>query len=198
MLLLALLFSVAHTLAEREKWEQSPLYRHVHRFAELDGAITPASIRKGHEAVHYGTSWLSPMEKIAIHAKTDVILDVLNQRGLPHHIDSFFGFVNPARTGFWNPDGTFNQSTWNLFVERHASGDSITKHAFEDYLGERYKQPELQNTVGTAVSRWYGLSISSSDVTTGSVNDMFKTYVSNKEEASVEYLQQWYEKHLVY
>lgn len=193
------------------EWRNTPIYKHVLVFCVPGGGmITRQSIIDGHKRYGLATSWWprSLFEYVQVKAKADVILNVLDQKGLPHHIDSFYGFVNVARTAFWNPNGTFNESQFDDFVhnfvlkekkqeEKHGEA-LVTREMFQAYFAKKWTSlPEAEKkATSDVISVWHRMQITPIDVSSGSVHDLFQIYhnqwIGNERAFTVKHLRSWY------
>jgi hypothetical protein len=161
------------------------VYGHVNFFAEKDGKLTWDSIESGHHCQRI-TSGVS--------LKTRAIENMMGDN--PHTVDTITKLENPASTGIWNKDGTFNQDVFNQLTKNYINrGDGkqiITKQMFWDHLNERHQKKDF----GNACHVFYVIPVPWTKVTEGSIDELFKYYAdtthSNEPAFTIERLYEFY------
>ncbi|GAG71969.1 unnamed protein product [marine sediment metagenome] len=102
-------------------------------------------------------------------------LDLAKSYIEPHTVNTITSKINPASTGIWNKDGTFNKEIFDKLTKNFILlGDKkiITKQMFWDHLEERHKGQQL----GNACHVYMFIPVSWRKVTEGSINDLFKYF----------------------
>jgi len=137
---------------------------HVSFFAKNDGSLTWDSIEEGHHCQDITKG---------VNLKTRAIQNMMY--GQPHNVDIICKKENPASTGIWNVDGTFNQEVFDSIVDRGIVIDGktiITKQMFWDHLQERHGDKSL----GNACNVFLIVPVPWKKVTEGSINELFAYY----------------------
>lgn len=153
---------------------------HIKFFSDPDGEITPESIKNNHtvQCIYKGVS-----------VKTRAICNIMGD--MPHNVETLEKTINPASSGIWRPDGTFDKDEFDKLASRGAYSGAlgykriITKQHFLDHLQERHGQ---KNT-GIACYIFKFVPVSWRRISNGSVDELFEYYgdvVVNNEKAFTE------------
>lgn len=153
--------------------------KHVEYFANSDGTLTDKSMRDGHDKQEISKG---------VGLKMRAIKNMMEK--CPHTISTLLNIENPARTGIWNIDGTFNEEVFKK-VEEYSTTISymtrktnsrkrsrreikiITKKGMMAYLESVYTQ--IGDT-GNACRVFYVVPVSWKRVTQGSIDELFEYY----------------------
>ena len=140
--------------------------RHVWTFANAQNALTYPNMKKGHDCQGISKG---------VGLKLRAINNMLDERSLPHTTEGICSLENPARTGIWNKDGTFNEAVFNEVTKKaHIVGDKrvMTKQIVVDYLKEKHKK----KSIGNACNVFYVVPVNWTRVTSGSIDELFEYY----------------------
>ena len=174
---------------------QQVVKSHIEFFADDKGNLTTESMNNGH--YDQGINGLTvKLKSRAIHNMMDNSNN-FNFRGKrrlsndtnyhkcpfkrPHNVATLLRITNPARTGIWNVDGTFNQTVFDQLVDRSdiqqigkdGSGEKIImKKHFMEHLKERRQGKEL----GNACHIFKFVPVSWTRVTQGSIDELFEYF----------------------
>lgn len=152
--------------------------KHIEYFANKDGLLTDESMRKGHTCQYINKG---------VGLKIRAIKNMMGK--CPHMVDTLLDIVNPARTGIWNIDGTFNEKVFNevekytiisnIFHKKNSKKRClieikiITKKGMMEYLESIYLQ---KGDLGNACRICYVIPVSWERVTQGSIDELFEYY----------------------
>jgi len=175
--------------------EKSNIVRkHVEFFAEVNGELTDFSMRAGHATQH--------IEK-GVGLKIRAIKNMLSERNLPQTADAICTLENPARTGIWNIDGTFNEDIFNEITSKAINGVGkytgwkkrvVTKQIIRDFLKDKYKK--AVDKIGNACNVFFVIPVNWKRVTKGSIDELFEHYsdcnYNGEKTLSVERLREFY------
>ena len=89
--------------------KQNIVKNHVDFFTEDDGMLTNSSMEAGH---------ISQRIEKGVSLKIRAIKNMLSERNLPQTAEALCTIENPARTGIWNTDGTFNEDVFNEITSK--------------------------------------------------------------------------------
>ena len=147
---------------------------HVDFFAEGDGMLTNISMEAGH---------ISQRIEKGVSLKIRAIKNMLSERNLPQTAEALCTIENPARTGIWNTDGTFNEDIFNEItskaknvVGKHTGMKKriITKQIILDFLKQKYEK--AVNKIGNACKVFFLIPVNWKRVTKGSIDELFEHY----------------------
>lgn len=118
------------------------LLKHSDFFTNYYGKLTDKSMKTGHDCQN--------IEK-GVSLKIRAIKNMLSERNLPQTSAAFCTLENPARTGIWNIDGTFNEDVFNEITSKaiNLKGKRIiTKQIILYFLKDKYNK--ATNEIGNA------------------------------------------------
>lgn len=141
--------------------------QHAQYFAETDGKLTDNSMRSGHskQNIHDG-----------VDLKMKAIRHMLRDNGVEATSQNLSGSKNPASSGIWNEDGTFNPTRFSQLAAKSVKSidgkDVITEKIFLQFLEEIHKGKDY----GKATTVFKFIPVTWKRVTEGSINELFKYY----------------------
>ena len=148
--------------------------KHVDFFAEDNGELTDFSMKVGH---------VSQRIEKGVSLKIRAIKNMLSKRNLPQTSEALCTIENPARTGIWNIDGTFNEDVFNEIsskainvVGKHTGRKKrvVTKQIILDFLKDKYKK--AVDKIGNACNIFFVIPVNWKRVTKGSIDELFEYY----------------------
>ena len=153
--------------------------KHIEYFANKDSSLTDESMRNGHDKQD-----ISKGVGLKIRAIKNMMVRC------PHTVGTLLDIENPARTGIWNTDGTFNEKVFKQ-VEEYSTKISymtrktnsrkrsrreikiITKKGMMAYLESVYTK---NGDTGNACRVFYVVPVSWKRITQGSIDKLFEYY----------------------
>ena len=161
---------------------------HAEFFGTPEGDLTNESMEHGHKCQYINKN---------IGLKKRAIKNMLTERNKPHSVEGVCSLVNPARTGIWNTDGSFNSYVFNEITSKALIvGDKkfVTKKIFMDYLIKKVKD----KNIGNACKVFYVVPVNWTQVTDGSIDELFEYFADwiykDEKVLTVERLRYFYTK----
>jgi hypothetical protein len=150
--------------------EKNCVKEHIKFFADENDNLTQESMEYGHRVCPY-------MKKIPLKAKIKAICNLMDNK--PYTVETLIKIINPASTGIWNSDGTFNESKFNCFVKRYGhlqiyGGEEyiITEQDYKNFLDDQHGNKDY----GIACYIGYILPIRWKRITQGSIYELIEYF----------------------
>jgi hypothetical protein len=145
---------------------------HISYFSELNGKITEKSMKDGHNKQHIFNN---------VGIKIIAILNLLYKYSFEPIISSLLKVNNPASTGLWDSDGNFDENQFKKLYDKRIidsvnNKEIITKQMFNELRQEKYLSDNAKTYNNIAVWVYWILPISWSQITDGSINELFEYY----------------------
>jgi len=144
--------------------ENSVVKKHIEFFAKKNGDLTTESMEQGHYCQHITKN---------VTLKQRAINNMMGDQ--PHNVETLSNIRNPASTGIWRQDGTFDETQFKKLVSRgfmYKGNRIITKQHFMDHLKERHGNADF----GLACRIFFVIPVSWKRVTQGSIDELFEYY----------------------
>jgi len=152
--------------------EDNVVKTHVDFFADAHGGLTDKSMKYGHNCCGITKG---------VNLKTRAIKNMLSERNLVQTTEAVCQLRNPARTGIWNTDGTFNEDVFDNLTSKYETiqGSNfqtkvITKKIMMNFLKEKYENSS--ENIGNACKVFYVIPVNWTRVTNGSINELFEYF----------------------
>jgi hypothetical protein len=136
---------------------------HARFFTGADDALTTESMTTGH--TKQGITSGVPI-------KCRAIMNMLYDRKKEATAAELATLVNPAATGLWNAEGSFDEKRFELLAAKAISNQGkaiLTKQMFQEL------RPE-EKDLGNATHVYYVVPVSWKAVTSGSIDELFEYY----------------------
>lgn len=172
------------------------VFEHASFFADEDGQLTKDHMIACHEKIGIKDSAL----------KATAIKSLLKRNGCPYTAKAISGIANPASTGIWNTDGTFNEQVFQKLTARAVRDNNdkpaITRQMFDDILLSDKTNDGKPGSSNIAAYAWLfsviPIPLTWSRITQASLDELFKyfhdTYVGEDPGITVEHLRDFYTK----
>jgi len=167
-----------NTNVKTKQFKRDIVEEHIKYFATKEDILTTHSMCAGHYIQNIS-------DGVRLKART------IKNMMCPYAktVETLKGIENPASTGFWRSDGTFNEEDFNKFVEGKTL---IMKQHFIDYLKE--KHGDINH--GNACHIYYFIPVSWQRITKGSIDELFLYYAdtthNNKPAFTIQKLKEFY------
>jgi len=140
--------------------------------------------------------------------KCRAIMNMISDRKEKPTVDVLCKYNNPARTGLWNAEGTFDQKQFDALVSKYAQKNALGQQVISlSDLKTFLEQEHKGETLGNATHIFRVIPVSWQAVTNGSVTELLTyfsdTWVEETTDSSkrtqaitVEHLKRWYTDNL--
>jgi hypothetical protein len=147
--------------------QSSVVHRHAAFFAKADQTLTHCSITNGHSIQGITTG---------VDVKARAILNILSDSKKEPTVPNICHFYNPASSGIWDKDGNFNSAQFEKLrarsIRRADASEIITESIFKDFVSNE----QTGKTIGVATHVFYLVPIQWTQVTNGSIEELFRYY----------------------
>ena len=149
---------------DSNKREKTIVEKHIEFFAKKNGDLTTESMEQGHYCQHI-TKYVT--------LKQRAINNMMGNQ--PHNVETLSKIRNPASTGIWRQNGTFDEEQFQKLISRgfmYKGKRIIMKRHFMDHLKERHGHTDF----GLACRIFLVVPVSWKRVTQGSIDELFEYY----------------------